>query len=273
MSKSVFTRPRSSKRLTWLILPLLLLAVLISGGFSLSRSNAAHAAATLSPLNGRYIFHAITLDGPQAGLSIHGSLALTSLQEGVVGRVGTLCLSTLDPRGCALVTGSTPDNVNVTLTVHSTTNFPTIDLTGTFDHGISEHGAIRGTFSFGYGAHQSVGDWVAHVAGRVPTVDGGWHISGRVTTGPDTGHIFFRATLALVQTSSNSLVGIYCPERHGAACIPVLGENRSGYVFLYVGDPVMFKFRGTFRSMNQLLGNVEVFNSADRGVWSAERIA
>jgi hypothetical protein len=272
MRKNEVARSHSSKKLLWFILPLVLLAVLISGGFSLSRTNAAPAAATPSPLNGRYIFHAITQDGPRAGLSIHGSLALTSLQEGVVGRVGTLCQSTLDPRGCTIVTGTVDDNA-VTLVIHATATFPSISLNGVFEPIRGEHGAIRGTFSFGTGEQQSTGSWIARVAGHVPTADGIWHISGHVTLGPDTGRMFFRGTLDLVQTASNSLVGMYCPERHGAQCVSVVGENRNGYVFIYVDNPVAFKLRGTFRSLNQLVGTVEVFNSADRGVWSASRIA
>lgn len=243
MGELVTHRPRQTNKLAWIISSLLLLVALIAGGFALYTT---HASGTPSPLNGRYNLRAVTTAGPQSGLYIRGALALSVSSMGKVN--GLACGLSYASSRCLAVTGTTPDNVNATLTIANSQSpkFPAVNLTGKFQQSNGAKGSFTGftgTFSFGTGASTSSGHWEG-LSGTVPATSGSWKTYILVQAGHDKGTAY-NGVLNLVQdTADNKTVGTFTPT--GGTAIPASGYNQNGFVFLNLGTPAKFVLKGTF---------------------------
>lgn len=249
MSDLSWKQSRRFNKLSWCMAPILLAAVLLAGGITFF---AAHAA---SPLDGRYEFRGVTLSGAEKNLYITGILELHVSGTTVTGGI---CGISLAASHCTLIeSGTTPDNVHVSFTIHTIAGHAPITVTGIFQSGLGSNGGFTGTFSSTSGAGVSSGRWEARRQGSIPSATGVWNIYGLVTKGPSKGTTF-HAVLSLVQQPNNQLTGSYCPS-HGT-CQNVTGGNHQGYLYLYifVGTPPSLELRGTFTADHRANGQFQV---------------
>jgi hypothetical protein len=236
-------RQRSFNRIAWVLLPLLLLAISIASTFTLFSSLAAPAPDAV--INGSYALRATTTSGPQKGMYITGILGLTVSQATITGVARGL--SYAHSSEYAKVTGSTPDNIHVALTINAISHVKigAITLAGIFQMNSGHRGSFtgfKGTYSFGTGSNTSSGTWEA-ILGTNPTANGTWHVYLVVLNGLNKGTTY-HGVLNLVQGTGSKITGTYCPT-HGS-CIPAKGKNSYGFVLLDLGSPSSFVLRGIF---------------------------
>jgi hypothetical protein len=248
MSDSALKQPRRMNRLSWFIMPALLLVALAGSAFAFL---GAHAA---SPTNGAYTFRAITTSGPKTGLYLSGQLNVTVSGTSVV---GGLCAYSVAPSHCVVLDlGNTPDGVHFTFTIHEIGSMPAVQVTGTFSPTLGSTGGFKGTFSFS-SKHVAIssGRWEATRISSLPSASGVWNIYGLYTTGVKKGQTF-HSVLTLVQGADNRLTGTYCPAH--SACLKVVGGNHQGYLYFFVGTPTTLEFRGVFIASHRANGQFQV---------------
>jgi hypothetical protein len=244
MKLIIAQRQHSFNWIAWVLLALLLLAISIASTFTLFSSHAAPAPDAV--INGSYALRATTTSGPQKGLYITGILGLTVSQATITGVARGL--SYAHSSEYAKVTGSTPDNIHVALTINAIPHVKkigAITLAGIFQMNSGHKGSFtgfKGTYSFGTGSNTSSGTWEA-ILETSPTANGTWHVYLVVLNGLNKGTTY-HGVLTLTQGSGSKITGTFCPT-HGS-CIPVKGTNRYGFVLLDLGSPASFVLRGIF---------------------------
>jgi hypothetical protein len=277
LGETVHESPRRVKKLAWILSTLLLLLAMIAGGAALYTTHAASP----SPLTGRYDLRAVTTSGPQNGLYIRGALALTVSTSGNIS--GIACGMSYAPSRCLSVTGKTPDQVNVSLTIRNSQSpkFPAVSFSGTFKQSTGAKGSFTGftgTFTFGKGASISTGHWEG-ISGPVPPTSGSWNFYMVVQAGHDKGTTY-NGVLNLVQdTNDNATIGTYTLT--GGTATPVNGLNQNGFVLLNLGKPATFVLKGTFTTPDKgytarmdgqfYMPNIGTGTQNDRGYWVANQ--
>ena len=273
LGETVIESPCRFKKLAWILPTLLLLLAMVAGG---TVFYTTHAAAP-GPLNGRYDLRAVTTGGPQNGLYITGAMALSVSASGNIN--GIACGLSYAPSRCLTITGKTPDNVNVSLTIAQSQSpkFPAISFTGVFHTSTGAKGSFTGftgTDTFG----TSTGHWEG-ISGPVPPASGSWKFYFIVQAGHDKG-VTYNGVLNLVQdTSTGAVVGTYTLTNGTAS--PVNGSNQNGFVFLNLGKPAVYVLKGTFTtpdkgSTGRMDGQFYMPNTGkgtqnDRGYWVANQ--
>lgn len=272
MGETVTNFRQPFRKLT-LIIPTLLLAAIVAGGTALYTT---HAAAP-NPLTGRYALRAITTSGPQAGLYITGALSITVGSTGSIS--GFACGMSYAHSSCLAVSGNTPDNVNVTLTIVKSKNpsFPALSLIGTFHSSSGLKGGYTGfigTFSFTNRTALSGGSWQG-INGAVPPSTSSWKLHMLVNSGHDKGKVYDGILSIVEDPLTSAITGTYTPI-HGTALI-VHGSNQNGSVLLTIGKPAQFILKGTFTKSSgagRMNGQFYIPGSGtgpqnDRGYWVA----
>src|SRR5438477_8480586 len=105
-------QPRRPRLLTWIALPMLLVAAVAAVGFTFFKASAAPAVVT--PPSGVYAFRATLNAGPDAGLYITGSMDLVSTSSTANGRI---CGLSLKPANCFSFSGTNASG-DVDFTTH-----------------------------------------------------------------------------------------------------------------------------------------------------------
>jgi hypothetical protein len=282
MGYDPLAKPRRMNKLVWFVLPLLVIAALVVGGFSMSRANAAEST---SPLSGLYYLRAIVTSGPYTGMYLTGGLSLTINGNGNV--KGAVCGLKISEQRCSSVVGTgTTDG--------SIINFAVTHLKGRNLHGPGLVTLPAGSFSGGYLATAgkrggfdgyigtfilgtSSGTWEARV-GVAPRLSSwntssSWNVYGKVLSGPDKGHMF-HGVLTLTETKNGHLTGTYCAR---GVCFAVTGgRDLNGYIYFYVdvhiniSGPQIIRLRGMVMGggTSRLSGQFETLNKSwDRGYW------
>lgn len=276
MGEMLTKPPRRFKKLAWILPTLLLLLAMVAGGTVLYTTHAAS-----NPLTGRYNLRAVTTGGPQNGLYITGAMALTVSASGNIN--GIACGMSYAHSRCLTITGKTPDNVNVSLTIANSQSpkFPAISFTGVFHQSTGAKGSFTGftgTYTFGTVGSVSTGHWEG-ITGPVPPTSGSWKFYLIVQAGHDKG-VTYNGVLNLVQdTNTGATVGTYTLT--GGTATPVNGSNQNGFVFLDLGKPAVYVLKGTFTTPDKgftermdgqfYMPNTGKGTQNDRGYWVANQ--
>jgi hypothetical protein len=270
LQKSHHEKLHRSNRVAWIMPCLLLLAILLTGGFALL---GAHASPATSSLNGRYNFRGATLAGPLAGLYLTGSLAI-KVDTGTGSIAGNICGFKIAPNTCTSVSGSTPDEIHVNLTFQHVNRYPNIVLTGLYQASAGNRGGFDG-FVGTYTMGASSGKWEAAV-GTILEVSGSWNLYGIVHSGPNNLQQFHGVLTLLESSSNHRITGTYCPGGGGSCVVVTGGRDLYGNFFFYVDVSALnhlLRLRGTFvsGSASRISG---IFYSlgttpptTDRGYW------
>lgn len=214
MDELQMAKPRRINKLFWIVIPFVLAAVVVTGAISMHNTHAAPAG---SPLNGEYNFRGITTSGPNTGLYLTGALSIAVNGNQIT---GSICSLKIAEQRCTSVTGTTPDNLHVQITVSHLKGFRLLTLIGVYQATQGQHGGFDG-FTGTFTLDGSSGTWQARV-GSDPPLDGSWNLFGVVNSGPDTGEQI-HGVLTLSQNQYGRLTGTFCP--NGGPCQPVTGGN------------------------------------------------
>lgn len=264
MSNSTICSSRRTMRLTWLIAPLLLIAVAVAGSFTVFMAHAA--PAVLSPLSGHYKFQGVTTSGPKTGLAISGQVELLVSGTTVTGHMCGLQISD-NHSHCTSIAGTT-DGTNVAFTISSFVQFPSVHAVGKFVNNLVHKGAsgFAGTYTIGTGANASSGTWTA-INASVPSIAGSWNFYAIVQQGKDKGQQL-HATITLIAGANDTYTGIYCVKAQ--SCVALHGEDNYSYVRLFVGVPITIVLRGTYTFAGEHIASGEFYTtdkSNDKGYW------
>jgi len=261
---------RHTNRLAWLITPLFLIAMAITGGVSVLM---ASATAPTSPLNGHYEFRGLTTSGPKNGVYITGKIELLVTGTTLNGHLCGLNASN-NPSHCTVITGTT-DGTNVTFTINSVANFPAIHVVGAFVTDLLHKGAsgFTGTYTFGATSKVSGGNWTGLNA-AVPSIAGAWDFYSIVQQGHEKGYEV-HGTVILVPHANDTYTGILCIKTSKAPCVPVKGTYLYSYIRLYLGSPAEMVLRGTYTFSGSHIASGQFYitdkASGDKGYWLMHR--
>lgn len=255
---------RYTKRLAWMAIPLLLIAVAASC-FTVFMAHAA--PAVVSPLNGHYKFQGVTTSGSRTGLAISGQIELLVADTKVSGH---LCGLKFDNNHshCTLIAGTT-DGTNVDFTISGFVQFPSLHATGKYVTNLIHKGAsgFTGTYTIGTGKAISSGTWTA-VNAAVSSIAGSWNFYALVQQGKDKGRQT-HALINLVAGANDSYTGIYCVKAQ--PCVAIQGQYLYGYVRLYISGTPGMVLRGiaTFSGKHVVSGEFYTSDktSKDKGYW------
>ena len=256
-------------KLAWLIAPLFLITIAISGGISIFMAYAASP----SPLNGSYQFRGMTTSGPKNGVYITGKIELLVTDTVISGHLCGLNVSD-NPSHCTVISGVT-NGATITLTINSVANFPTIHAIGQFVPNLLHKDApgFTGTYMFGAGKQMSSGTWTG-LQSTVPSIAGAWDFYSITQQGQEKGYEV-HGTVVLIPHKSDTYTGLLCIKTSKAPCVPVKGTYQYGYVRLYLGNPVEMVLRGTYTSSGEHVATGQFYisdkKSGDKGYWLMHR--